>query len=255
MLQLRAEQMETFHTELGGHFEDGLIAHLHGFTPYQADVLGDEGLMQVITYGLERADNHGFRLRGPARCYVETMFLLGSDFDTDPQYPWAFAILSDPEVPDQVERADALHEHVRAYLNAASPPGARDRAMRAALQLLDAEPPPWNERFAATMLAAARRCWPEKFAAVGERALRTLVEDSEQRAEFFGIFDGDGASLLFSLAYAVGNNCVFDPQYPWIQSSLELPEPSARRGRLRARAKTYLSRALANLSGESDRVR
>jgi hypothetical protein len=255
MLQLRKEQMEAFYSATGGHFEDELVAHLYRFTPHQASALGDDGLMRVVDYGLERADNHGFTLRGPARCYLETMFLLGSDFDTDPQYPWAFAILSDPEHPDQVERADALHASVGAYLAAAAPPEARDRAMHAALGLLDAEPPPWDERFEAIMLATARRSWPEKYAAVGETALRTLVEDSEQRAEHFDIFDGDGASLMFALAYALGNGCAFDPQYPWIQSSLALPEPGERRRRLRSRAKTYLSQAMTNLSGESSHVR
>jgi len=255
MLQLRAEQMEAFYSAAGGRFEDELVAHLHRFTPYQAAALGDDGLMQVVRYGIERADNHGFTQRGPARCYLETMFLLGSDFDTDPQYPWAFAILSDPERPDQIERADALHAAVHEYLAAAAAPEARDRAMRAALGLLEAEAPPWDERFEAIMLGAAHRCWPEKYAAVGEAALRVVVEDSEQRAEHFEIFDGDGASLLFALAYALGNGCAFDPQFPWIASSLALPEPDERRRRLRARARTYLSRAIINLSGDNGHVR
>ena len=60
---------------------------------------------------------------------------------------------------------------------------------------------------------------------------------------------------MFALAYALGNGCAFDPQYPWIQSSLALPEPGERRRRLRSRAKTYLSQAMTNLSGESSDVR
>lgn len=257
MFQLRSEQIEALYGAAGGRFEDDLVAHLRRFTPYQAAALGDDGVMVVVRYGLLRADNHGFTLRGPARCYVETMFMLGSDFDTDPQYPWAFSILSDPETPDQLVRADALQSAVHDYATTVAPPAARGRAMAAALELLELELPAWDEDFEAIMLACARCAWPEKYDAVGESALRMVIEDSEQRAEHFGVFDadGEGVCLLFALAYALGNGCPFDPQYPWIQSSLELSPPAERARRLRARTRTYLSQALVNLHGEVRHVR
>jgi hypothetical protein len=48
------------------------------------------------------------------------MFILGSGFDADPQFPWAAAILDDPSVGHPDQQAQRLHlaamQHLEKWL-------------------------------------------------------------------------------------------------------------------------------------------
>ena len=68
--------------------------------------MGGEWLKTLVNTGVSRARGHGFTLRGPLRLYLDLMFLFGSDFDTDPQYPWAGEVLKEQGM--EMERAAAL---------------------------------------------------------------------------------------------------------------------------------------------------
>jgi hypothetical protein len=250
VLVIRKEQMEVFYDATGGVFEDQLVEHFKLSAPHQFLELGEEGLRSVIKYGMDRADNYGFTMRGPSRFYVESMLILGSDFDTDPQYPWAFQVLSDQQTRDEVRRADALHSRLTDYLATAAAPKMVYRSILAARTFLGEEPPNWDRQFEAAMLETARTVWPEKHDYVGESQLHVLVKDSEHRGEHFDIATGAGISLLFILAYVLGHGCAFDPQFPWIAESLTHIDPAERHGLLLEASNAYLTRALANLEEE-----
>jgi hypothetical protein len=251
MLTIREEQMEMFRSATGGVFEDHLVEHLQLFAPDKFAELGEEGLRQVIRYGMKRADNFGFTMRGPSRFYVETMFILGSDFDTDPQYPWAFDVLADQGIMDEVKRADALHGKLMEYISAAGSPEMIRHSMVATREWFDETPPAWDDNFKRAMLEVARTAHPEKFNYVGEAQLRVLIEDSERRADFFGMATGAGISLQFVLAYVLGHGCAFDPQFPWISDSLTDIEPTKRYGLLLENSEAYWDRAITNLEKET----
>lgn len=48
--------------------------------------------------------------------YTVLMFLLGSGFDTDEQFPWAAAVLEHGSIPDGAQRADRLYDEARGQL-------------------------------------------------------------------------------------------------------------------------------------------
>jgi hypothetical protein len=86
VLVIREDQMRMLDAAQVERFADDLVAHIEGFAPTQFASLGKMGIRNTISIGLRNARSHGFTLRGPARLYVEAMFMLGSFFDTDPQY-------------------------------------------------------------------------------------------------------------------------------------------------------------------------
>jgi len=93
MLVIRDQQMQVFKDNAKKQFEAETIRHISRFAPKQYEILGEKTIGQIVRKGVERAEKHGFTNRGPVRFFVELMFMLGSDFDTDPQYPWVAEIL------------------------------------------------------------------------------------------------------------------------------------------------------------------
>ncbi|NJN48013.1 MAG: hypothetical protein HC808_17770 [Candidatus Competibacteraceae bacterium] len=45
------------------------------------------------------------------------MFMLGSGFDNDPQYPWAKAVLKDIVRQDGVNKGELLYESAKTHLD------------------------------------------------------------------------------------------------------------------------------------------
>ena len=107
--------MEAFSEYMVKNFENEMVDHVKKFAPQQADDLGDERLHEIVNEGIERAKKYKLTNRGPVRFYVELMFLLGNDFDTDPRYPWVSNILNDFKITDQMERANIIHEKYLDY--------------------------------------------------------------------------------------------------------------------------------------------
>ncbi len=115
MLTIRPEQMEVFRKAALQKFEDKLVGHLREYAPRHSEALGGPGIRQVIRLGLDRAAAYGFTTRRTARFYLEMMYLLGSDFDTDPLLPWVAAVLTDPDLADPMTRADRHYDAATTY--------------------------------------------------------------------------------------------------------------------------------------------
>src|SRR6266849_10193118 len=109
MWNIRPHQADTFSNTALQKFEDEMLEHLQKFSPQHCKVAGEPAVREVIRKGIETAGKYGFTNRGPLRFYIELMFMFGSYFDSDPQYPWAGTVLKDPEVIDQTIRADRLY--------------------------------------------------------------------------------------------------------------------------------------------------
>ncbi len=246
MLIIRKEQMQTLRTATGGSFEKHLVSHFQHIAHERTKKLGEEGLRRVINYGMERADNYNFTMRGSSRFYVETMFILGSDFDTDPQYPWAYEILAEQGINNEIERADALHVKLVDYTSKTSTPELLHRSMLSTRELLGNMPSEWGEDFEGAMLELASGIHPEKYDYVGEEQMLLLLEDSENTAAYFDLGNESGICLIFGLSFALGYCCAFDPLFPWIENSLKQSDADTSYNLLLKQSETYLNRALIN---------
>ena len=70
-------------------FEDEMVVHSKDFSPLLCEIIGEDQLRVAVRQAMARAAGYGFTYRGPIRLFIEMMFLCGSAFDTDPQYPAA----------------------------------------------------------------------------------------------------------------------------------------------------------------------
>ncbi len=252
MLTIRPEQMEVFRKAALQKFEDELVGHLQGFAAKHSELLGDADLRRVIRLGMDRAARYGFTNRGPVRFYVELIFLLGSDFDTDPQLPWAGEVLNDPAITDQMARADQLHGRLTDYrAHVAGPDSAYARAAlrRARLEPFEIAPAAGGS-FADEVVRRMTRTHPEKCAYMGEVVLRGLVPHGRALARKYAVSTDAGAALFVGLMFALGHGFATDPQHPWIEGTLTnaaVGDPNRRAERLHAKAMTYLDRVLSYL--------
>ena len=205
---------------------------------------------------MEQAAGYGFRQRGPVRLYLELMVLFGSRFATDPQYPWAAAILADQDAASQMRRARTLHRHVLKYRQAVAGPGdgwtlRALRNIRAwAAGPIDFAP----DRLVPTMLDVCTAIYPEKAAYVGHEALTALIRKGGQGARNQRFTSPRAMALVVVLMLAFGHGCGTDPFYPWITRTLRderFTDPAARAARLEQRALTWLERVLVNLETPS----
>ena len=178
MLIIRKEQMEVFGQTALNRFEDEMVLHSQNFSPELCKVLGEEQLRLAVRDAIVRADNYGFTNRGSIRLFIELIFLFGSAFDTDPQYPWSANILRDSS--DQMQRAERLYEKTLDYQEKVSGSDAVNtrKALRNLLFLAQQPLELSANEFALGMLREVAHIFPQKAAYVGEKALQALISES-----------------------------------------------------------------------------
>ena len=225
-----------------------MMEHLRKFSPLQADALGSTGLPGVIQMGFRRSQAHGFTSRSSARFFLELMFLLGSEFDTDPQYPWAAEALA-PTTPDDdpALRALALHQKTIEYLHAALGPQRQFvmAALERAADLRSEDCTQWSDP--EEILAHFWTIFPEKCEVVGSAGLQALLTTAFELARTHNLPVRSGGCMLTVLMFSLGHRVVSDPSHPWVARLLGEPDLSAeeRLASLEAKTRAYLRAVLA----------
>jgi hypothetical protein len=250
MLVIRNEQMEVFRQAALVAFENEMVAHSQDFSPKLSKVIGEEQLRLAVCNAITRAGGYGFTNRGPIRLYIELMFLFGSAFDSDPQYPWATSILQD--LTPQMQRAERLYEKVLDYQEKVSgPEGINTREALRHLGFLAQQPLIFTANdFIPNMLREMANIFPQKTAYIGEAALEALIRESGAVAQRARFPNSRGYFLMVALMFAFGHGCADDPLYPWIARALtdeKIASPAARAERLEKKTLTWLDHVLANI--------
>lgn len=243
MLSIRAEQMRVFEQAALRRFEDEMMAHSKDFTPRLCEVIGDDQLRVAVHSAISRAMAYGFTNRGPIRLFIEMMFLCGSAFDTDPQYPMLGEILRTPA--DQMERAEQIYQGSLDYLEKVSGPGAinvhsalRNLALFAKMPLRFS-----SGDFLPGMLKEIHQFFPQKAVYVGDDALTALIQEGRDEARNYRFPTLRSEVLIVVLMFAFGHGCTNDPLYPWISRTLQderIADPVTRAARLEKKALTWL---------------
>ena len=107
--------MEVFSKGSARRFEDRMLVHLMKFFPEQCHALGEPKLRDTIRYGVQRAKSYQIEAERDVCKYIDLMTVLGRDFDTDEDLPWAGRILRASRPPyEKVERVrDAARMHLK----------------------------------------------------------------------------------------------------------------------------------------------
>ena len=248
MLKIREEQMQAFEAAAMQNFEDEMVLHSQEFTPQLCKVLSEEQLRVALRRAMQRASSYGFTNRGPMRLYIELMFLYGSDFDTDPQYPSLGKILNAPG--DQMQRAERIYEGLVDYQkNVSGSEAINVHKALEALAIFARKPQAFSaDNFVAEMLQEMSNAFPQKAAYVGREGLTKLIDEGRAEARKYQFLTIRGDALLIILKFAFGHNCTNDPLYPWMSQTLndeKIVDPAARARRLEKKALTWLDHVLA----------
>ncbi len=251
MLIIKSKQFQAFDAASIRRLENELNRYLWKFNPKHCDVLGKSGVNTVIQRSMKKANSYGFTNKGPMRQYMELVFIFGSDFDTDPIFPWAGRILRDNDKPDQMLRVERLHVKALEYIDATA--GEDFRYENEALHLVRsfryenlAVP---HRNFEEGCLDKLQFFYPRKYAYVGEPVLQRLIHAAKEQARDHSVTTQQGILFLAALMFFMGHGFAEDPLFPWIKSTLTdsaIRDPNKRVERLHAKTMDYLDHFLLN---------
>lgn len=248
MLMIRNQQVKAFEIGAKKFFENEMVRHIEQFTPVSFKVIGEQGVRMVVKLGIERARKYGLTNRGPVRFYIEMMFMFGSDFDTDPQYPWVRQIFTSPDKGHQMWRADRLYDKAMDYVE--NVVGHENRYEMEALQrliLMRVE-----DIFSARQDIAAIliTMHPHKCEYIAQNSLNALIQMGKAKYQTYSTSSMMGEALFVGLMFIFGSGCFTDLQFPWIANTLNNPsidDPDKRLKRLYSKTITYMKQALINM--------
>lgn len=253
MLTIRKDQLKAFGDQKLLAFAEEMVLHIREFSPIQFKVTGEENVRKIILTGIDRAITYGFTYRGSMQFYLEMMFMLGSDFDTDPQYPWVRKILINSSEADQEDRSSRLFDEVIDFLdNVAGNDFLYER--NALSRIIDIPFDDWekiNFEEPVKFFKELEKIYPEKAAKIDAADLYELYHHAAGTARKYMISGHGGTALSFILMVAFGHGCFTDLQYPWILSTIREGsnlEFQDRTKLLFEKMITYFASALKNLS-------
>ncbi len=248
MLKIREQQMKAFDIAAMQSFEDEMVEHSGEFSPTLCQVLGEKQLRVALRQTIQRAKDYGFTNRGPIRLCIELMFLCGSGFDTDPQYPEVGKVLN--ASGDQMQRAKLISEEINDYIeNVSGVDGINVHNALAALAKLARQPLTFSvDNFVAEIFQEMSLVFPKKASYIGKEGLTKLINKGCVEARTYDFPEIRGDALLVIMKFAFGHECTSDPLYPWVSQTLSdkrIVSPDARAKRLEKKALTWLDHVLA----------
>jgi hypothetical protein len=92
------------------------VALLEKIWPQKCRELGEATLSSLFGEAAVSAKKYSITSERGIVLYTWLMFMLGSGFDKDPQFPWAAKILHDESITDQGKKVDQLYNEAMAFL-------------------------------------------------------------------------------------------------------------------------------------------
>lgn len=251
MFQVRKQQLEAITRAQRHRFENSMVAHVKEFFPNHFNMFKETKVREVIGYGIERARFYGFTTERSLSLYITQMFMMGSNFDEDILLPWAKAILSDKNIPNQTLRINELMAKTSDYFGKIS--GDDNKWLfRALLRLRDGLAPFLIQKPAGNIedhiAIFLHGTYPEKYAYVVESGLLSLIRKGVNEAGTYQITSDRGVSLWVVFMFMLGTAFVSDPQFSWAREILKndsILDPEKKVDMLYAEGMTILEGFLA----------
>jgi hypothetical protein len=248
MLKIRKVQMVELAKVSLKSFEDDMVEHIKKFFPKYHEVMGEPTVRKGIRYGIDRAKVYGFTTERDVCLYINLMFLLGSNFDTDVQLPWLADILTDEAGMEAAARMDKVYDAALKYLDDVA--GVENEHAGRALKTIPGIP------FDDFSLSATgnienriggtiRKIWPRKVARLGEELTRGLIRKGIGNAGRYGITFDRGVAIYVVFMFMAGSGFDRDPLFPWAGAVLaekSIADQSARVGRLYGEMMAFLEK-------------
>jgi len=225
MIVITKEQIEAFRNGSYTAFEQRLLEKLAERYPERIKACGEAPALGMVRLGVERAKSRGLAAEEDLLRYLSMMLLFGSEWEQDPQLPWATNALAENDTPAPARMA-RLWE--RALAAQARVMGADDGLYRAALRSLAgksvedvAKLASRSQRDLADQLAAM---WPARFGDTGESVYRELTRRAVDACRPFDLVDRWSVVLMVELMLLFGTGFLSDPLHEWAHAALKDPQ-------------------------------
>lgn len=232
--------MKFSQKQIAIHDRERWIAHLAEFSPAKFKEAGTHGVRALVGQILPRCQTYGLRRWDSVRLFLETSVLLGSFFDSDPQYQWATRILTDPALQTGECRAERLFQCLQSYLflvvgdKRQLQLAALDRALN--LDVAHLQGHAWLPSHAVQLI---NHLYPEKVSFAGGDAIEQSVSGSDKDAADLIADSSKSAYLVAGMRIAFGRGFFRDPMIPWASQLLKIHRES-REVFFESRARAYL---------------
>ena len=95
-MQIRKEQMDAFEDKERKAFEEEMIPHVRKVFPNEFRDMGEAQVRELVRAGFDKTTEYEIVTKRDRAGYIDLMFVLGRDFDTDK--PWAQEILRETDL-------------------------------------------------------------------------------------------------------------------------------------------------------------
>jgi hypothetical protein len=237
------------HQAEAARLRDDLLHHLWTKFPLHCVTLGEAQARVCVEHIIDRGQVHGFTSIATLRGYANLMLFLGSDFDDDPQLPWAAVQLRRSQ---SLARPQALAELLSlAGSELTRIAGARGEHYRRALlwvrsKRFDQLCASYGQDGELGLRASLRATWSQKYDVMGDAGITQLVADARLRAGIHGLLTDESLLVYSNLMLLLGSAFESDPFHPWAALALAeaSQDPRNPAGQLHAAAVRELERFL-----------
>ncbi|MBF0233808.1 MAG: hypothetical protein HQK65_12335 [Desulfamplus sp.] len=216
-MKISKKSYQAFEAETLKNFESEMWVHLQGFAPHLCKVAKENRVRLLIRQGIKNAKMYGFVNRGPVRFYIELMFVLGSHFDTDPQYAWVHEFLTYSN-DDQTYRSMCLYEKYMLYTSQTM--GEKNSMLIAALEktlLLHPDSMKSPETASKTELSKLMESvYPERFSTFDQSTVTKIMDSAITTSNKHKAIKFSSLSISTLLTLFVGWRYDTEPLYHWI---------------------------------------
>jgi hypothetical protein len=112
MVVIRQQQIRVLEEYMVSRFEDSMLHLLKEHFERSCSKLGNSKVRELLRKGIEKAEGYGIGKRSDVARYIALMFILSHDFDTNPRFQWAAAILGDGKLAG-TDKMDILFDQAR----------------------------------------------------------------------------------------------------------------------------------------------
>jgi hypothetical protein len=114
MLIIRKQMMEAFEQQTMANFENRAVAYLHENHRNILTGIPEKDIRQSIREGIRRASAYGIATELDVLQFIDLMYLMSSDFDTNPRTSWVRQIFKNSRIPTS-EKIGMIHERAITY--------------------------------------------------------------------------------------------------------------------------------------------
>lgn len=111
MLNIKKRQEKALKSAALVSFYTRLQTHIAQFYPEYYAELGEEKARILIDYSIEQASVYQIISEQGVCLFTDLLLVLGLDFDESSDYPWANAMLTDPDTPDPDKRINNVFDY------------------------------------------------------------------------------------------------------------------------------------------------